>query len=181
MGEDKGLLDIKGKPLVLRLIEALRDQVDRIGVLTNQLEDYTFLLEKDVFLKEDIIKGCGPLGGIHTGLSLGEDGFFISCDLPFFDGRIVPFMKERLEENWGCFPYEEGFFEPLCGIYTQKMFSQIEKAVLAKELRMQKLLASFGEKIVKVQRKELIRHYGKDIFLNMNTRELYDRLNKEGR
>lgn len=181
MGEDKGLLLFRGKPLVLHLIEEMKEYVDHIIILTNQLEDYAFLQEKDVSLKEDCIKGKGPLGGIYTGL-LEEDGFFISCDLPFFRGEMIPLMEDAIGENWGCFPFEDSFFEPLCGIYRQKMLPIIEQRIEDNELRLQTLLQFFDNKgkLEKIGKKKLMKDYGEEIFLNMNTKEIYDRLSKEG-
>lgn len=81
MGQDKGLLGFKGKPMVAHVIDNLKSSsVDDIIIISNNEEYEQF--GQNVY--RDIIKDQGPLGGVFTGLShsYSEWNLIVSCDAP---------------------------------------------------------------------------------------------------
>lgn len=80
MGQDKALLELAGKPLVLRAAEKLRRVCADVFILGNRPE-----LEAYAPLIRDLHEGCGPLGGIEAALSHSARAWnlFMAVDMPF--------------------------------------------------------------------------------------------------
>lgn len=80
MGQDKALLELAGKPLVLRAVEKLRQVCAEVSILGNRDE-----LEAYAPLVRDLHEGCGPLGGIEAALAHSPRvwNLFMAVDMPF--------------------------------------------------------------------------------------------------
>ena len=80
MGQDKALLKLAGKPLVLRAVEKLQQICADFYILGNRPE-----LEIYAPLVRDLHEGCGPLGGIEAAFSHSAKAWnlFMAVDMPF--------------------------------------------------------------------------------------------------
>ena len=89
-GVDKGLLELRGRPLAAWVIERLRPQVDHLLISANQnIERYAAFGHPVV---EDGIPGyAGPLAGLHAGLSAASTPLVATapCDSPFLPDDLV--------------------------------------------------------------------------------------------
>jgi molybdopterin-guanine dinucleotide biosynthesis protein A len=87
---DKGLLELRGRPLVSWVIERLRPQVDHLLVSANQnIERYAACGYPVV---QDGIPGyAGPLAGLHAGLTVATTPLVATapCDSPFLPDDLV--------------------------------------------------------------------------------------------
>jgi molybdopterin-guanine dinucleotide biosynthesis protein A len=74
MGRDKSRLRLKGKTLLWHV---------RTAALAAGLPVR--------IIRRDLVPGCGPLGGVHTGLrtSQAELVLFLSCDMPFVTAALL--------------------------------------------------------------------------------------------
>ena len=66
-GVEKGLIELRGRPLLAHVIERLRPQVDELLLNANrEIQRYAAF---GVPVVGDVIEGCvGPLAGLHAGL-----------------------------------------------------------------------------------------------------------------
>ncbi|CAH0491080.1 unnamed protein product [Peronospora farinosa] len=100
-GQDKGLVQLDGRPLYQHVLERLRPQVDIVMINANRNIDRYQLsgcrVVQDVF--EDY---PGPLAGIYSGLLAidGEWAAFCSCDTPAIPLNFV----EKLVDQRGDAP-----------------------------------------------------------------------------
>ncbi|MDW5266779.1 MULTISPECIES: molybdenum cofactor guanylyltransferase [Acidobacteriaceae] len=80
MGRDKALLELAGKPLVLRAVQKLRRVCAEVSILGNREE-----LEAYAPLVRDLHEGCGPLGGIEAALAHSTRAWnlLMAVDMPF--------------------------------------------------------------------------------------------------
>jgi len=80
MGRDKALLELAGKPLVLRAVEKLRKVCAEVSILSGRDE-----LKAYAPLVRDLHEGCGPLGGIEAALAHSTRAWnlFMAVDMPF--------------------------------------------------------------------------------------------------
>ena len=94
-GGDKPLIALGGRPMLDRVIERLRPQVDRLVLNANgDLERFGAY---DLPVVPDSIEGfAGPLAGLHAGMrwaqaNVPEARFIVSAaaDTPFFPGNLV--------------------------------------------------------------------------------------------
>lgn len=86
MGRDKALLELAGKPLVLRAVEKLRQVCAEVSILGNREE-----LEAYAPLIRDLHEGCGPLGGIEAALANSTKAWslFMAVDMPFLPAGFL--------------------------------------------------------------------------------------------
>ncbi|HEX4576893.1 MAG TPA: molybdenum cofactor guanylyltransferase [Edaphobacter sp.] len=89
MGQDKALLELAGKPLVLHAVTKLRLVCEDVAILSNRPE-----LEVFAPLVRDLHEGCGPMGGLEAALehSHHEWSLFMPVDMPFLPAAFL--------DNW---------------------------------------------------------------------------------
>ncbi len=95
-GQDKGLLQFEGKPLVSKISDQLKRQCSTVTINANRnLEQYR-ALGMTVF--SDEMEGYqGPLAGMHTALKRMQTPWLITapCDGPFIDEDYVNQMRQK--------------------------------------------------------------------------------------
>jgi molybdopterin-guanine dinucleotide biosynthesis protein A len=99
-GVDKGLKELRGKPMVQWALERLAPQVDDIVINANQnLERYRAFGHR---VASDEIGGfAGPLAGLHAGLNAVKHPLAVTvpCDSPFLPADLVSRLRSALGEN----------------------------------------------------------------------------------
>ena len=99
-GVDKGLKLLRGKPMVLWVIERFAPQVDELLINANQnLDTYTTFGYRVV---ADAIGGfAGPLAGLHCGLSEARHDLVatVPCDSPFLPRDLIARLYSALESR----------------------------------------------------------------------------------
>lgn len=102
-GADKGLLPLDGRPLVARVLERFRPQVEHLLINANQNEARYAAFGHQVV--PDRIGGfAGPLAGLHAGimasLALPQPTRYLAtvpCDSPFLPMDLVSRLRQGLE------------------------------------------------------------------------------------
>jgi len=93
MGRDKTRLRLGGQTLAGRQVCLLGGVCRSVAVigLAGSLSGL------DVPVIPDDLPGCGPLGGIYTGLrrTRTELNLFLGCDMPFMDARFLRYLCAR--------------------------------------------------------------------------------------
>jgi molybdopterin-guanine dinucleotide biosynthesis protein A len=94
MGRNKAWVELDGKPLVVRVIDALRKVSTETIVVTNNEVEYRGLNVRAV---PDVYPGKGSLGGLYSGLKAAENDwvFAVACDMPFLNTELVQFLIAR--------------------------------------------------------------------------------------
>jgi molybdenum cofactor guanylyltransferase len=143
MGQDKGSMNLKGKPLVVHVIETLDKVVDEIILVLrdeNQaskyeriLDDYN-LFNTNILICTDTLKDQGPLMGISTGLRQikANKALIIPCDSPFVSNSFINCMFELSEDKKfdAVVPkWSTGQIEPLHAIYPKDSYKIIEQMI----------------------------------------------------
>lgn len=176
MGLDKGLLVVQGKKIIERTIEAMKAEVDEIIIISNG-NNYEYLGYK---VYKDIVKNCGPMGGIFTALSYSktEKNFVVSCDMPFLSKELVSFIIENSDDFEISIPQHGEKLEPLCAVYNKSCRERFEVFLQRKELKLHDALRHFKVKQISVP--ETIS--ARNCFENINTPTEYEtlKLTKDG-
>ncbi|MES9944422.1 MAG: molybdenum cofactor guanylyltransferase MobA [Candidatus Thiodiazotropha sp.] len=94
-GEDKGLIELNGKPLVQHVAAAIAPQVDAILINANRNQDRYKQLGYPVFA-DSLLNYQGPLAGFIAAMQLieTEDMLTLPCDGPL----VPPDLVERLRK-----------------------------------------------------------------------------------
>lgn len=138
MGEDKGLVLYKGKPLISYPIDLLKQLCQNIVISANN-ESYEKL---GYPVLQDKIKGIGPLGGMYSAFVKYSPTsiFVLPCDVPEMG---IDFAKKLI--NLGN-SYDisvasfRGRIEPLIGIYQDSVLNAIEQQIKYKNYKIQNLI-----------------------------------------
>lgn len=89
-GEDKGLLQVAGRPMVEHVLRALRPQVSDLFINANRnLDRYR---EFGVTVVSDFIEGyCGPLAGMASAMKVARTAYVLTapCDSPFLSAALA--------------------------------------------------------------------------------------------
>jgi molybdopterin-guanine dinucleotide biosynthesis protein A len=137
-GVNKALLEVGGKPIVERILDALRPLVDEHVVLTNDAS-----LERlgDARLVFDPEPHAGVLPALAAGLEAarGEVCLAVACDMPFVSRGVFEYLLDVLERQHAdvVIPRTADFLEPMHAAYRRDTVLQAIRDALARgEQRM---------------------------------------------
>ena len=136
--QEKALIEVNGKPLILFVIRALekvteriiisvrdREQGELLGIRCPDLLRYRFAY--------DACRGRGPLAGILSGLLACEEEycFVAACDMPLINENVVKLLFSKSKNFDAAIPrWEDGSLEPLHAVYRcRQMIRQTKLAI----------------------------------------------------
>ena len=137
MGIDKGLLELAGKPLLVHVIDAIKDSVDQIVVVTNsheRVEEYSKLALAYAQFTIDQSDIQSPLIGAMSGfgVAMGRYSILLPFDAPFISDEIVSLLFEICVGKAACVPkHPNGQIEPLCAVYETVVALECSKRAVA--------------------------------------------------
>lgn len=96
-GVDKGLVELRGRPMAAWVIERLGPQVDELLINANQNAERYAAFGHDVF-PDQIAGFAGPLAGLHAALARASHPLVVTapCDSPFLPEDLVSRLKAGL-------------------------------------------------------------------------------------
>ncbi len=164
MGQEKGLINFRGKPLIQFGIDLLRRYTDRILISSSNSGYSQFGYE----MVPDILYGLGPASGLATTLTFSETDWNIvlACDLPFLEAELIEQMLEKTDGNQAVIPVHNGVIEPLAGLYTRELGTNFEEAISNENFALHKILANC--KVHYFETERLLEKYP-NLFSNFNT------------
>src|SRR5437763_5793768 len=168
-GEPKALLDLGGKRIVERVVDALAVVLPDLLVVTNTPERYAFLRLPMV---ADRYPDGGALGGIFTGLAAarGEAAFTVACDMPFLHPEVVRLVLARAGEADVVIPRVAGQYETMHALYAKTCLAAMETRLRAGQL---KIVGFFPDvRVLEIASEAVARHRAPEVaFMNVNTPE----------
>lgn len=173
-GKDKAFLMINGVPLIERTVEKMKKVFHEVILISNEKKRLSYL-GLPVF--EDIKKGLGPLGGIHTGLlrMSNETGFFVACDMPFISEELICYMVSKKDNYAALVPAVGNEIEPLHAIYSKSCLRAVENLISADTYQV-RLFYDYIH--IKYINEDEIKRFTspEQVFLNINTPDEYSRI-----
>ena len=141
MGRDKATLPYAGATLAEYVANLVREVTGAVTVLSDP--DRYGSLGYPVY--RDLVPGCGPLGGIYTGLSISTTDWnlMVACDMPALTAEALRSLVERAASARGdCVTASKsnGEPEPLCAVYHRRCLPVLKRAIQDKRLRMKDLM-----------------------------------------
>lgn len=131
-GKDKAFLNIKGTPLINRVISVMKQVFQKVILIANEPDKY---LKIGLPVFSDVIKDLGPIGGILTGIlhMQTKAGFFVACDMPFLNPALIRYMVEIKNGFDVVIPKIGKNIEPLHAIYTKRCIPYIRRCIANKK------------------------------------------------
>lgn len=168
MGQDKAWIDVRGEPLIRRVIAVLSSVADEVIVVAND-ERYEALGLRVV---PDRYPDGGALGGIVTGVgAAAHDTVLVAaCDMPFLDPVVWRLLLGRAGAADVVIPVLGDQPETLHALYTKACLPAMERALAAGRMRV---ISFFDDVRVDRVGEDVIRTVDPTLraFTNVNTPE----------
>ena len=166
-GRPKALLELGGRRIIERVLDAVAPVVDDVLIVTNTPELYDFLRLPMV---GDAYPDHGSLGGIFTGLAAasGDAAFTVACDMPFVHREVARLVVARAAEGDVVIPRVGAQLETMHAVYGKACLPHMEARLQAGRLRIVGFFESV--RVVEIDEAEVARHRAPDVaFMNVNT------------
>lgn len=136
LGQDKGLVKLVGKPLLIHVLDKISGIVDEIVVVASsesQKRIFEDLVKQKARIAIDRDKAQSPLIGALTGFenAYNEYSMLLPCDAPFVSSQTVSLLLDLCVNRSAAIPrWPNGFIEPLQAAYhTESARIAAEKAL----------------------------------------------------
>jgi len=181
MGTDKALLMVDGRPLLVSMIERLSQRCSRIVIAvgdSERMQAYKKTIaayratepvgSAAISFAIDRYAGCGPLAGLHAGLSELQEGYALvmGCDMPQWSEALVDRMAAAAEREDADVVHAEG--QPFHALYHARTGRHALALLEQEDYRFMRLLEQ-----VKAVRVEPRTEEERQAFVNLNTPEVY--------
>ena len=125
-GRDKSTLTIDGRTILDRQIDVLSTVADEVLVV-----------------RDDLVPGCGPLGGLHTALTRarGRAVFVVACDMPYVETPLVRHLLDLSRDADIVVPCTEDGYHPLCAVYSRACLDAVARRLADRRLKMTDLFS----------------------------------------
>ena len=166
MGVDKGLVLLNGKPMIQYVIEALKEVVSNIIIISNNASYNKF----GVPVYSDIIKNKGPVGGIYTGLyhSTTELNFCISCDVPMISSDFIFWLLNKSGNASVTLPMCKDKVHQMIGVYSKQVLSYFKESAEKEHLKLSQVNKDMDCEIIDIEKEYA--NFDDLIFSNINTK-----------
>jgi molybdopterin-guanine dinucleotide biosynthesis protein A len=166
MGRDKALLEIGGKTLFEKVLDAFSENFSKILLVGDRGERFT---NYNLPIYADLFPGSA-LGGLYTGLYFSEtDYIFVSsCDLPYPSSRVISHICPLVGGCDAIVPKLAHGHEPLFAAYSKSCLAPIKSMLEAQNYCVYDLYPSIKVKDVTEEELESVVESPYS-FINLNT------------
>ncbi len=167
MGEDKGLMNLGGQPMIAYVLEVLKPLSQRMIIVSNHADYKQFGLP----VYQDEHSDKGPLAGIYTGLlhSDHHHNIVVSCDTPFLSGNLLKHITSLAGGFDVSIPRHIGGTEQLMGVYTKACLPTFKQCIESNRLKIKEAneLMNYQEILIDSS----LPFYDPKIFMNINSQQ----------
>ncbi|TFY95275.1 molybdenum cofactor guanylyltransferase MobA [Pseudomonas nabeulensis] len=146
-GQDKGLLDWHGAPLIAHLQRLVRPMTDDLIISCNRNHE-RYAPYADQQVSDDSPDFPGPLAGIRAGLAAARHGhlLILPCDVPQIDARLLSDLRATAQRNplLPVMVRHGEFWEPLVCIIPTALRDAVNTAWEAGERSPRKIFLQLG-------------------------------------
>lgn len=146
-GQDKGLLEWQGQPLIAHLHQLARPLTDDLIISCNRNHE-RYAPYADQQVSDDSPDFPGPLAGIRAGLFAARHAhlLILPCDVPQIDARLLADLRATSRRNpqLPVMVRQGEYWEPLLCIIPTGLKNQVEQAWQAGERSPRKLWLQLG-------------------------------------
>jgi len=170
MGRNKALLELGGLSLIERVARVMDGVCAEIIIAGGRQEDLGGLGYPIV---QDIHPGCGPLSGLHAGLTAAgcQYSFVSACDTPFLSQGLIRRLVARAEGFDAAILKHGEYFEPLTSVYGKGFIPAAEECIKRGVYKVTAALELVRWQAVSIESDEIIDLH--KILFNINTPQDY--------
>lgn len=166
MGQDKALLEVDGKPLLLHAIEKLKAHARELLVIGDPRK-YGHIWPA---VLPDEIPGLGPLGGIVTAMGAARHDrlLVLAVDVPGVNERLLDRLTREMPDDADALvPRHAEQLEPLVAAYHRRCASAFMDHITRSQLSMHGALADVRTAYLAINPGE--DGWPEDLFHNLNS------------
>ncbi|WP_437888530.1 molybdenum cofactor guanylyltransferase MobA [Phytobacter sp. V91] len=168
-GQDKGLIELKDKPLWQHVAHALRPQVDKLIVSANRnLEVYR--ASGLPVIQDCIADFPGPLAGMLSVMQQSDSDWYLfsPCDTPFIPDNLAERLSSASQNVSAVWVNDGERDHPTIALIHRKIVPELQHYIAQGERRVMAFLHSLGGCSVDFSDT-------KEAFINVNTPEDLER------
>ncbi len=146
-GQNKGLIELAGTPLVLHVLDKTLHVVDEAVVVVSsdaQRRAFTCLLQDKATVVVDKLEKQSPLVGALTGFEKvrGKHSLLLPCDTPFISSRVLSLLLDLCINRNAAIPrWPNEYIEPFQAAYhTESALRAAGTALEENKLDMQSMI-----------------------------------------
>lgn len=193
MGRDKAWVELNGQPLIVRVVNALRQVCDEIVIVANSGAPFVALGARVV---GDEFPDKGSLGGLYSGLNAVRNDLAVAvaCDMPFLNPDLLNFLILLSSDDDVIIPggaeiqhpdlgkperqdtAKKWSLHPLHAVYRKTCLEPMHAAIARNDLRMIAFHDAVRVRIVKPSEIETFDPHHSSMW-NVNTPEELKRAN----
>jgi molybdenum cofactor guanylyltransferase len=140
------------------------------SILERQTTMLSSIAAEVMVIRDDLVPGCGPLGGLHTALTQARHDvvFVIACDMPFVTAPLVSHLVTLSADADIVVPRTDRGYHPLCAVYRRTCLAVVARRLADRRLKMTDMFSDV--RVREVSRAEL-KPFGDDhrLLANVNT------------
>ncbi|PTT46929.1 molybdenum cofactor guanylyltransferase MobA, partial [Aeromonas sp. HMWF016] len=129
-GEDKGWVELAGRPLIAHVLERLRPQVDEILINANRSHDRYQALAP--VISDDNRDYLGPLAGMQAGLAAARHDWvlFVPCDGPALPPDLMSRFRAALTPDTELVVAHDGdWLQPVVALLHKSLLPSLSAAL----------------------------------------------------
>ncbi|MDP3939077.1 MAG: molybdenum cofactor guanylyltransferase [Deltaproteobacteria bacterium] len=141
MGRAKAFIELGGRPLIMRVIEVLRELFPEVFIVSTDAAPFAGL---GLPVIPDLYAHGGPLAGAHAALSATERSqvLVVGCDMPFLSPAMLAHLAGRAEGRGAAVPRGPDGLHPLHAVYSKHALDPIGAALSGGVLKFSDALSS---------------------------------------
>ncbi len=147
-GQEKGLIDLAGKPLILHVVDRVYKIVNETVVVVNskvKKGKFESLLGNIANVVVDKQEAQSPLVGALTGFesAKGEYSLLLPCDTPLISSQVTELLLDTCVNKAAVIPrWPNGYIEPLQAAYhTKSAITAAKRALEEGRLDLRSMIA----------------------------------------
>ncbi len=135
MGTDKAFVQVRGRPMIEHVLDAVRSLGSEIFLVTNRPDGYRYL---GLRMVGDILPDRGSLGGLYTAAAMTTRPYVltVACDMPFLSTDLLGYMISLVPGFDAVVPRIGGIPEPLHSIYGKACLAPMRARLDAGRLKI---------------------------------------------
>ena len=162
-GEDKGWVELAGRPLIAHVLERLRPQVDEILINANRSHDRYQALAP--VISDDNRDYLGPLAGMQAGLAAARHDWvlFVPCDGPALPLDLMSRFRAALTQDTELVVAHDGdWLQPVVALLHTSLLPSLSAALAEGERKIDIWFARHNMAVVSFTDQP-------DAFINLNS------------
>jgi molybdenum cofactor guanylyltransferase len=153
-GRDKSALMVDGATIRERQIAALATLTADVMIVGAPAPHVSNAGRTRVV--QDIMPGCGPLGGLHAALTAarGDAVLLLACDMPYVTAPLAAYLFSLADAVDVVVPRTERGYHPLCAVYARRCLDAVATRLASQRWTMTELIADCVTRVVTVEELE---------------------------